>query len=56
MNRETYNALPAEEKAAFQSHRKCGCGEPLVRDGHSTGDLHNICPMCNECPDCEDGE
>lgn len=51
-----YNLLPAEEKKQYQSHRKCECGEALVRDNHSTGPLHVVCPVCESCPDCEDGE
>lgn len=51
-----YRNLPAEEQVKFQSHRMCDCGEHLVRTGHSTGDLHTVCPKCDLCPDCEEGD
>ena len=55
MTTAEYNALPAENKKQYQTHRVCECGEPLVQDGHSIGALHAVCPKCNLCPDCEDG-
>ena len=58
MNFDDFNKLTPEEKKPFQSdHRKCECDEPLVSvNGHSTGDLHTMCPKCKTCPDCDDGE
>ena len=56
MNTQAYMKLSEAEKKEYQSFRKCECGETLVRDGHSTGDLHVVCPKCVLCPDCEDGE
>lgn len=56
MNVNEYMRLSEEKKKQFQSKRTCSCGTQMVRDGHSTGDLHVICPECRLCPDCEDGE
>ena len=55
MNLDDYNALPEEEQKEFHTERVCECGANLIGDGHSTGDLHVICPKCRMCPDCEDG-
>lgn len=57
MTTADYLKLPEAEKQQFQSRRTCSeCGEHCVRDGHSLGDMHVVCPRCNNCPDCEDGE
>jgi hypothetical protein len=53
-----YLLLPDGEKVQYQSHRHCSlCEGVLVREtGHSTGNLHVVCPSCNFCPDCDEGE
>ena len=57
MNLNDYKNLPEDEKKQYQSKRTCPeCGTIQVRDGHSTGDLHVVCPECHICWDCEDGE
>jgi hypothetical protein len=37
--------------------RRCpDCHTELVSQaGHSVGTLHQICPKCRTCPDCDDG-
>ena len=52
---DDYLKMSENKKKKFQSHLKCECGQFLVRDGHSTGDLHVVCPVCKVCPDCEEG-
>ena len=58
MNFKAYRDLPPEEQAEYQSQRTCPeCKAHLVAvNGHSTGDLHTMCPICENCPDCEEGE
>lgn len=52
-----YRALPAAKQKQYQTERTCECGEKLVGvNGHSAGTLHVMCPTCEVCPDCDDGE
>lgn len=56
MDYAAYNALSDADKKPLQVARKCDCGEPLVgMEGHSIGALHAVCPKCQMCPDCEEG-
>lgn len=56
MTIKEYLSLPESEKKKYQSDRVCEeCGTVTVRDGHSIGNMHVVCPTCDSCFDCEDG-